>query len=90
MILQICSVYDAAIASYGRPFFVPGVGAAVRSFSDEVNYPKDQNMLYHHPEDFELYHLGSFDDEHGRFDIFSDPIRLGRGQDYKNVSPSGD
>lgn len=64
-ILTIVSVKDRAIDSYNRPFYVPTIGAAIRSFTDEVNR-KDSEMQAH-PEDYDLYDLGTFDDQTGTF-----------------------
>ena len=33
----VCAVFDSAVNLYGQPIFVPSVGAALRSFIDEVN-----------------------------------------------------
>ncbi|WNK13123.1 MAG: nonstructural protein [Microvirus sp.] len=66
-IKQVCSVYDSASRLYGQPFFVPAVAAAVRSVGDEANRADKDNALYQHPEDFSLFHLGSFDDSEGCF-----------------------
>ena len=61
----VCAVRDVAAETYGQPFFVNAVGAALRSFKDEVNRKADDNMLYQHPEHFSLHQLGTFDDETG-------------------------
>lgn len=82
----VCAVFDHAIGTFGQPFFVPATGAAVRSFSDEVNRAAEDNNLYNHPSDFDLCHLGSFDDEQG---LFSEPEGgrkvLLRGKDARRV-----
>lgn len=65
MILSVVSVFDKAAAAYSRPFFVPTLGMAIRSFSDEANRADEDNPMYKHPSDYELYHLGSFDDASG-------------------------
>lgn len=64
-ILTIVSVKDRAIDSYNRPFYVPTIGAAIRSFTDEVNR-KDSEMQAH-PEDYDLYDMGTFCDQTGTF-----------------------
>lgn len=64
----VCAVFDSAVQAYGRPMFVPTRGAAVRSFTDEVNRKDENNPLYRHPDDFELRFLGEFEDSYGRFD----------------------
>lgn len=67
MIRSVCAVFDSAIQAYGQPFFVPARGAALRSFTDEVNRSAQDNQLFLHPEDFVLYELATFDDEKGTF-----------------------
>lgn len=80
MILQIFAIRDSAAGSFGRPFFLPANGVATRSFMDEVNRPAQDNMMYQHPDDFELFHFGSFDDETGKFFII-EPQSIMRGKD---------
>lgn len=84
----VCAVFDSAVMSYGQPFFVPAVGAALRSFVDEVNRADKDNSLYNHPEDYVLFHLADFDDETGEF-VATDRgiVSLARGKD---VSTKGD
>jgi len=65
MKLVLCSVKDRAADAYGRPMFVPSIGVAIRSFSDEVNRTDPDNQLNNHPDDFDLYYLGEFDDQSG-------------------------
>jgi len=61
----VVAVRDRAADTFGRPFFVAAVGAAIRSFSDEVNRADKDNQLFNHPEDFDLYEIGTFDDDSG-------------------------
>lgn len=68
MKLICCSVYDSAAGAFGRPFFVPAVGIAIRSFREEVNRSGDpMNAMFSNPQDFELHKLGEFDDSDGTF-----------------------
>jgi len=64
----VLSVLDRSVGAFGRPLFVPSVGAGVRSFQDEVNRAAEDNVMYKHPEDFILFELGSFDDALGTFE----------------------
>jgi len=83
----IVAVRDRAADTFGRPFFVSAVGQAIRSFSDEVNRADKDNPLWNHPEDFDLYELGSFDDDSG--DLVSiKPRMVCVGKDAR-VKPSG-
>jgi len=80
VIYNVCSVRDRAVDSYGNPFFVQAVGQAVRSFSDEINRRADDNQLNKHPEDFDLYTLGTFNSDTGLFDT-GVPRQIAVGKD---------
>ena len=75
-ILQACAVLDVAVGAYNRPFFVPSLGLAVRSFEDECTRAAPDNAMFNHPKDFSLFHVGSFDEESGRFTNLDNPHRL--------------
>lgn len=80
----IVAVRDSAMGSFARPFFVPTVAVAVRSFTDEVNRVDPQNQMNVHPEDFELHQLGEFDEESGQFSQSPESFRmLARAKDVK-------
>jgi hypothetical protein len=83
MKMVICSIRDSAADAYGRPFFLPSVGVAIRSFTDEVNRPAEDNQIYQHPEDFDLFELGEFDDVTGRFTLLDVPKQLALGRMIK-------
>lgn len=81
----VCAVFDSAVLAFGQPFFVPALGAALRSFSDEVNRAAPDNALHAHPEDYTLHALGTFEDETGTFEADEDSRRvLARGKDVVN------
>lgn len=63
MILQIFAIRDRQLNAYMQPFFAPTAGAATRSFRDIVN--EQGHALNKHPEDYELWHLGEYDDNNG-------------------------
>lgn len=81
----VVAIWDSAVQGYGRPFFVPTAGAAVRSFRDEVNRAHEENQMHRHPEDFELHELARFDDETGVFTPY-ERVTLLRGKDAKDAS----
>lgn len=62
---SIFAVLDAAAGTFGNLIVVPHVGVAVRAFTDQVNNPDRDNNFYHHPQDFALYEVGSYDDTQG-------------------------
>nr|QJB19301.1 MAG: nonstructural protein [Microvirus sp.] len=86
MKLVLCSVKDRAAQAYGRPMFVPSTGVAIRSFSDEVNRQDNENQLYNHPDDFDLYELGEFDDNTGLFSLHEQPKLLTLGKQVKTTT----
>lgn len=82
MKFTVCAVRDRASGAFARPMFVPAVGSAIRGFSDEINRKGDaENPLNSHPEDFDLFELGTWDDNTGRFDGLEDPRQVAVGKD---------
>ena len=66
-VLFVVAVRDSAVQAFNRPFCVPTLAVATRSFADEVNRQADDNQTFKHAGDFELWSLGVFDDETGEF-----------------------
>jgi hypothetical protein len=83
MISVIVSVRDTAAEAFGRPMYLQSLGVAIRSFTDEVNREDKDNQLFNHPDDFDLYDLGVFDDSTGKYQIRDNPIVIVRGKDVK-------
>lgn len=77
--LKVCAVRDTAIEAYMNPIFVPALGLAVRSFTDEINRP--QGQFNAHPGDFDLWHIADFDDHSGKFFNIEPPRRLAVGKE---------
>jgi hypothetical protein len=83
MKLVIVSVKDTAAQAFGRPIFVSAVPVALRSFRDEVNRKDSTDDLSRHPDDFELYELGSFEDSIGLIELLDEPRLVARAKDLK-------
>lgn len=67
MKLGVYAIRDAAIKCFVRPFYARSDAEAVRSVSDvckDSTHPFSQ-----HPEDYEVYKLGEFDEETGLFAV---------------------
>lgn len=77
---HVVAVFDSAMQAYGRPFFVPALQMAIRSFGDEINRKAPDNQFAAHPDDYELFHLAVFDEETGTFENVQ-ARSLGRGKD---------
>ena len=84
MVLVIVAVKDRAADAFMRPFFVPTANMAIRSFMDEVNRDAADNQLFAHPDDFDLYEIGTFDDSNGRIESYDDMKVLMLGKQAKN------
>lgn len=84
MKMFVIAVRDGAVQSFMQPSFCNHTGAAVRAFIDHCRDP--QTDFHKHPEDYELYQVGEFDDQTGKF-TDADPIRLSRAVDH--VVPGG-
>lgn len=78
MIFIVCAVRDRALDAFMSPIFVQAIGVANRSFSDEIN--RTESAFHSHPDDFDLYQIGSFDDSNGQLTSI-DPRVIARGKD---------
>lgn len=61
--LFLLAVRDSAMQAFAAPMCFPSMGLAQRTFRDEVNRKESQINL--HPDDYELYMLGYFDEDSG-------------------------
>ena len=82
--VEICCVRDRAIDSFGNPFAVVALGQATRSFSDEVRNPESQ--ISRHPDDYDLYHVGSFDTSTGKLVPRETPEMIAIGKSIADAS----
>lgn len=80
--LQVFSIRDKVADAFMPPFFMPTVGMAIRAFGDDCKNPNGN--LAKHLSDFELYHLGGFDDGNAQFHILpqSEYRVISRGSDF--------
>jgi len=76
---SVCAVKDRAVDAFNRPLYVPTVGVAIRSFTDECN--KKDSELHLHPEDYDLYEIGSWDDQTAIYTSLEAPRVIARAQD---------
>ena len=64
---QVFSIYDSKAEAHLQPFFMDTVGMATRAVQDCLSDPEHQ--FNRHPEDYTLFHLGTFDDANGEFSM---------------------
>lgn len=80
---QIFSLYDKKAKAYGAPFFQGNVDIAVRSFNDL--YQDKSTSCNRHPEDYALYHFGSFNSDDGTFTILDKPVLLKEASEFVDL-----
>lgn len=87
MKIFVCSIRDRATDCFGPPMFARAVQQGIRSFSEQVN-SRDGGNVASHPEDFDLYLLGEFDDATGRFECpAGQPQMIAVGKDLVQKVP---
>lgn len=79
MQLHAYTIRDSASDLFSRPFFAPSDGAAIRTFSDEVN--GGDTPISQHPADYTLFSLGYFEEDTGMFNSHA-PNSLGNGSQF--------
>lgn len=82
MKLQVMAAYDSKARAFLMPFFASQVAVGVRSFSEAANTPGHQ--LCAHPEDFTLFHLGTYNDDNAQFEFLTPMVNLGLASNYKS------
>ncbi len=83
MIYGVFVVRDRAAAAYGVPFLHGNRGSAIRAFSDMINRVGETDMISKHPEDFDLFELGTYDDESAKYTLRETPHQVAIGKDLK-------
>lgn len=73
---QVFTVYDSAAKAFLDPFFEGTIEQAIRRFRSTVNHP-EPSLMSQYPEDYTLFHMGSFNVETGRMLSLDAPHSLG-------------
>lgn len=68
MILEVVALFDSKARAYLVPAFVPHLDVVIRELTHEVNRAGSQ--LHKYTGDFQLYHLGKYNDETAGFALF--------------------
>lgn len=63
--MELYSVRDTKAKTNSAPFNERTHVHATRAFATQINNKDQHNMLYNYPEHFDLYHIGTFDEEKG-------------------------
>lgn len=78
------AVQDIKADRFNVPFFITTHGEAIRVFGD--NCQNKESLWNKHPEDFRLYHLGTFDDKTGELQANTIITLLSRAIDWQSVT----
>lgn len=81
MKMHIVALRDSAVNAFSQPQAVASIGGYLRGLGDEVNRKAENNQLANHPEDFEAFELGMYDDGTARFELLDTPRSIGRCAD---------
>lgn len=76
----LVSVRDKKAEAFHPPYAVPTKGIAIRAFGDALL--KGGSDLSAHPEDFDLFQVGEFDQISGRVGVFP-PVSICSGLDFR-------
>lgn len=71
MLLKIFTIRDLKGEIYNAPFFQRSHGEAERNFASLSTDGK--SMVAQHPEDFDLYYLGLYNDQTGKIECLDTP-----------------
>ena len=82
MILKAFSIRDSKGEIYHPPFYKPTHGLAEREFQDLTK--DDKSQVNKHPEDFDLFHIGEYDDQSGKFTSLATPQHMIKAIDLTN------
>lgn len=72
--LKMFSIRDAKAEAYHQPFFKKSIGEAERDFTELCR--DEKSTLSKFPEDFDLYYLGTYSDQTGKFQTLDTPQHL--------------
>lgn len=65
MKMNVFAIKDKALNCYGPLFNSPTVESGIRTFRDVVLFGEENNRYRRSPQDYDLYLIGTYDDEKG-------------------------
>lgn len=82
MKFEVFSIFDSAVGTYASPFFLRSVPDAVRQF---IRLVCDKGAaVFHHPKDYHLFHIATFDDSTGTFENKHTPVSIGSALEWRS------
>lgn len=86
MIYKIMAVYDLKAEAFERPFFCRSTAEGERMLANDVNSEKRESNLSLHPEDYQLFELGSWDEVSGVIQVLEKPRLVKSGEQLRKVA----
>ncbi|AXH73670.1 MAG: nonstructural protein [Microviridae sp.] len=78
---HLYAVKDLAVQAYMAIWEVRAPGEAMRAFQDEVNKRDGKSAIAQHPEDYELYKIGEYNDQTGVIYPEDMPVLVARAKE---------
>lgn len=78
MIRKVFSIRDAKVAAYNLPFKCHTEGEAIRMLLRAAQTPQHEVNMF--PQDFDLFELGTFDDNTGKYQNLEAPLHIGNAK----------
>lgn len=85
MTINVYAVQDIKADRFNAPFFIQTHLEAIRIFGD--NCILKESLWCKHPEDFRLFHLGTFNDQTGNIYQEIRPVLLSSALDFQKQEP---
>ena len=85
--INVYSIYDIKAMVYNKPFNIANHALAIRGFADAVS--QDKSMLSEHPEDFQLFHLGTFNEHTGKYTNRLNPEPISNALEHAKPKSTG-
>lgn len=68
-IKQIYTLSDSKVSNFLTPFYVENEAMAIRNIASHFHPSANpESMILQHPQDFDLYYLGEYDTDTGKFE----------------------
>lgn len=84
MVLQVFTVFDKKTSLYRVPVYVRNQGQAIRAF--ESSAMQTGTEISNYPADFELWHLGAWNDETSKYTLLDSPQFIVNAQTLVNAA----
>lgn len=83
MKLSVYAIRDAKAEVYMQPWFAKAQPEAIRNFQGLTL--DDKSLISKFPEDFDLYHLGEYDDSLGILSPLDTPKHIAKANNFKKA-----